>query len=184
MSWYKNPLNKDNKELIIDLISGCPELIEALKREELEEALDIVMQENYRRDLFYDNRRAKSIFIQFLYENGINIFDHMNSVPPFAFWDAFLTDDFVIPDSVRDIELAAFNNSILDHIPLTKNSCVEAIYRDAFSGTNIHDDVELPDSLEYLEASAFYNTEVTSVLIPKECQVEDYDNYAYEILRK
>ena len=184
MGWYKNQLNKTNKELTLDLISNCPELVDALKTNNLEEALDIVMHENHRRDLFYDNREAKSIFIHFLYENGISIFDHMNSVPPYAFWSAILSDDFVIPDSVRDIELCAFTNSNLDHIPLTKNSCVEDIYQDAFSSTNIHGDVVLPDSLQYLEASAFYNTEVTSVLIPKECQVEDYDNYGYELLRK
>ena len=177
MGWYKNPLNETRKELILELISNCPELVDALKADKLEEALDIVMHENHSRDLFYDNRAAKSIFIKFLYESGINIFDHMNSVPPYAFWDEVLSNDFVIPDSVKDIELCAFTNSNLDHIPLTKNSCVEAIYQDAFSSTNIHGDVELPDALEYLEASAFYNTEVTSVLIPKECQVEDYDNY-------
>ena len=184
MSWYKNPLNKQNKELTIDLISGCPELIEALKRDELEAALDIVMHENYRRDLFYDNRRAKSIFIQFLYENGINLFNYMKSVPPYAFWCASLDEGFVIPNDVVDIELCAFTQSDLDHIPLSGNSKVEAIYQDAFAGTNIHGDLELPDSLEYLEGSAFYNTEVTSVLVPSGCQVEDHDNYAYEVLRK
>ena len=79
MGWYKYPLNKTNKELTLDLISNCPELVDALKTNNLEEALDIVMHENHRRDLFYDNREAKSIFIHFLYENGISIFAHIGN---------------------------------------------------------------------------------------------------------
>lgn len=192
MSWYKSPLNKVTKPLIGELIFGCPskgnfgcpELIEALKAGKLEEALNLVRQENQEKKLFFDNRKATSVFIQLLYESGVNLFDYMKSVPPYAFWNASLSQDFILPDDITDLELCAFANSDLDHLPLSKDSKVEAIYQDVFAGTNIHGDIELPDSLEYLEASAFYNTEVISVLAPIGCQVEDYDNYAYEILRK
>lgn len=172
---YTEPLSKREKEIIIKIFKGYPELIEDLKSDDLDKFFSKIFTYSD----FYQGNIA--LIIQLLYESGTDVLSYLDFIPPDAFIYRSIEKEFIVPKHIKLIGGSAFQASDITNLKFKENSQLKEIRAYAFYGTKISGEIYLPDSIETLYLSAFLNTKVKTINAPKKCIIKDYSMMKGEV---
>lgn len=170
---YKEPMIQAEKEDILDYIKSEPDVIDCLKKGNLRDLYD-VMKRPY----------ETSIMTQLLYESGIDIFNYLDYVPSYAFWESSI-EEIEIPKHIIKIEGNSFSYcDDLKKVTFEDGSKLNSI--GAFAFKSCHSlggqEFKLPDSLKELEGCAFDKTEIKALNIPKGTEINS--KVEYPVIRR
>ena len=165
---YKEPITSEEREDISDYIKSEPDVIDCLKEGKLRDLYD-VMKSPY----------EISLMTQLLYESGIDIFNYLNYVPSYAFWESPI-EEIEIPKHIIEIKGNSFSYcDDLKKVTFEDGSKLNSI--GAFAFKSCHSlggqEFKLPDSLKKLEGCAFDKTEIKALNIPMGTEMNSKAEY-------
>lgn len=138
-----------------------PEILDYLKDGKIKEVYDAMNESFY-----------ESLMTEILYASGTNIFNYLDYVPAFAFWESSL-EEVEIPRHITKIETNAFAYcGNLYKVTFEKGSRLDSVGTYAFKSChNLTGEIRLPDSLTKIEGNAFDYTGVKALNIPLNAKV-------------
>lgn len=100
---------------------------------------------------------------QFLMENGINVFDYLDTIPQNMFYGSEI-ESIVIPDGITRIQANAFTDCTnLKNVDL--GNTVKSIDKGAFAGCKSIKQLFLPDSVTVLGPAVFDDCDPNLVIV-------------------
>lgn len=165
---YKEPMSQEEKEDILGYIKSEPDVIDYLKEGNLRDLYNII-NEPY----------EISLITQLLYESGIDIFNYLDYVPSYAFWESSI-EEIEIPRHITEIEGNSFSYcDDLKKVTFEDGSKLNSI--GAFAFKSCHSlggqEFKLPDSLIRLEGCAFDKTGIKALNIPMDTKMNSKAEY-------
>jgi len=172
---FERKLDPKKIEICIRLLRNSPALIESLENNNLKEFYDILNEIHGNNSIFTYHI---SMLTQFLIESGIDIFEYLDTIPTYCFYNAPIIT-FEVPSNVKHIMPKAFQKAELHKIIFPENCVLYNIGKEAFKGCELDgENIELPDSVSYVEASAF-DYDIGCLILPKDCALSNYNEAKY-----
>lgn len=168
---FAEKLNSDEKNKGFNLLKDHPSLVDYLKENNLNEFYTYLSHA-----LLHPSNTG--LLTQLLIESGIDIFNYLDYVPVFCFFNTSIKE-FEVPINIKHIKYKAFAESMLERIIFPENCELLDIGNEAFKGSELTGIIELPKSVRYVESSAFNITDISGLFLPDGCGFADPNGAQY-----
>ena len=159
---FHNPTPEDERLQLFEYLKLHPEIVDCLIHGKIKDLYNAMNEPFY-----------ISTMTELLYASGTNIFNYLDYVPAYAFWESSL-EVIEIPRHITKIETNAFAYcEHLHYITFEKGSRLDSVGTYAFKSCHhlIEQEIRLPDSLTKIEGNAFDHTGVRALNIPFNAKV-------------
>lgn len=170
---FAEKLNSDGKNKCVNFLKDHQPLVDYLKENNLNALYTYLSHEILTpSNILLWGPSNIGLLTQLLIESGIDIFNYLDYIPAFCFYNTSIIE-FEVPINAKHIKYKAFCKSALEKIIFPENCELLDIQEEAFKGSELTGIIELPKSMSYVESSAFNNTDISGLILPKGCAFDD-----------